>query len=291
MLYRQYLLPVFILFAAFTFAAMTDKAAYRIFTKEGKPANYDNLLKTARSADIVLFGELHNNPIAHWLQLELTKDLYQTAAANLALGAEMFEADNQLLLNEYLAGQISQKSFEDEARLWKNYATDYKPLVEFAKTNNLPFIATNIPRRYASAVFTGGLEALGALSPEAQQYIAPLPINIDLTLPGYQAMLDMGGHGGGNAENMPKAQAVKDATMAHFILKNLQKGKQFIHYNGAYHSNNYEGIVWYLRKQNPNLKIVTISCTEQPDVTALDEENKNTADFIICTPESMTKTH
>ncbi|OWY22049.1 iron-regulated protein [Sphingobacteriales bacterium UPWRP_1] len=291
MLYRPCLPVVFILFAAFIFAAMTDKAAYRIFTKDGKPANYDDLLKTAQNADIVLFGELHNNPIAHWLQLELTKDLYQTAAANLVLGAEMFEADNQLLLSEYLAGQISQKSFEDEARLWKNYTTDYKPLVEFAKTNNLPFIATNIPRRYASAVFNGGLDILATFSPEAQQYIAPLPISIDLTLPGYQSMLDMGGHGGSNALNMPKAQAVKDATMAHFILKNLQKGKHFIHYNGAYHSNNYEGIVWYLRKQNPALKIVTISCTEQPDVATLNEENKNIADFIICTPENMTKTH
>ncbi|OWY24041.1 iron-regulated protein [Sphingobacteriales bacterium UPWRP_1] len=287
----RYFLIIAALFTTLVFAAMTDKAAYRIFNKEGKPDEYNSLLKAAQNADVVLFGELHNNPIAHWLQLELTQDLYQTAKNNLVLGAEMFEADNQLLLTEYLAGQISQKSFEDEARLWKNYATDYKPLVEFAKTNGLPFIATNIPRRYASAVFKGGTEALDSLSPEAQRYIVPLPISIDLTLPGYQAMLEMGAHSGGNPQNMPKAQAVKDATMAHFILKNLQKGKQFIHYNGAYHSNNYEGIVWYLKKQNPKLNILTISFAEQQNLQQLDEESKNLADFIICTPENMTKTH
>ena len=273
------------------FIAMTNKSAYKIFTKEGKATTYEQLLKQAQSADVILFGELHNNPICHWLQLELTKDLHQSIGSNLILGAEMMEADNQLLIDEYLKGQISKKSFEDEARLWKNYATDYKPLLEFAKTNQLPFIATNIPRRYASAVFTGGIEVLNQLSTTAKQFIAPLPIEIDLTLPGYQSMLEMGGHGAENAENMPKAQAVKDATMAHFILQNLSKGKQFIHYHGTYHSNNYEGIVWYLKKQNPKLKILTIGSVEQTSINSLDEENLNLADFILCIPENMTKTH
>lgn len=270
---------------------VAQKPAYQLYTKEGKTANYSDMLAAAQKADVVLFGELHNNPIAHWLQLELTQSLYQTAGSNLLLGAEMFETDNQLILTEYLAGLISQKSFEDEARLWKNYSTDYKPLVEFAKTNKLPFVATNIPRRYASLVFKSGIETLDSLSSEAHQYIAPIPIDMDLTLPGYQAMLEMGAHSGGNPENMPKAQAVKDATMAHFILKNLHKGSKFIHYNGAYHSNNYEGIVWYLKKQNPKLKILTISSVEQENITQLAEENLNLADFILCIPENMTKTH
>ena len=56
-------------------------------------------------------------------------------------------------------------------------------------------------------------------------------------------------------QNLPKAQAIKDATMAHFILENWEKGKTFIHYNGSYHSDNFEGIVWYLKQENPNLYI------------------------------------
>lgn len=79
---------------------------------------------------------------------------------NLILGAEMFESDNQVILNEYLAGLISQSSFENEARLWPNYKTDYKPLVEFAKTNKLQFVASNVPRRYASLVNSKGFEDL-----------------------------------------------------------------------------------------------------------------------------------
>lgn len=270
-----------------------DKQAYQYYDVKGGTAKYKNLLKEAQSADIVFFGELHNNPIGHWMQLELTKDLYQDAGDNLVLGAEMFESDNQLVMDEYLAGQIKQSSFEKEARLWKNYATDYKPLVEFAKENNLPFIATNIPRRYASVVHSNGFEGLDELSDDAKKLIAPLPVKYDPELKGYKAMMEMmAGMGGGHTnDNLPKAQAIKDATMAHFILENWEKGKTFIHYNGTYHSNDFEGIVWYLLQEKPNLDIMTIASVEQDTISSLSEEYIGIADYILCVPSSMTKTY
>jgi len=79
--------------------------------------------------------------------------------------------------------------------------------------------------------------------------------------------------------------------MAYFILKNWTKGKTFIHYNGSYHSNNYEGIIWYLQQSNSELKIITIAAAEQKSVKPLAKENKNLANFILVTPESMTKTY
>lgn len=283
------------LFSMSLLSFTTDKPAYRLFDAKARVADYADLIKIASKADIVLFGELHNNPIAHWLQLELTQDLFAQKQQQLVLGAEMFETDNQLITTEYLQGLISEKNFETECRVWDNYKTDYKPLINFAKQNNLHFVATNIPRRYASVVAKGGLEALANLPTEARNYIAPLPIKVDLSLPGYAAMLDMGAnhsdtHTTGN-DYFPKAQAIKDATMAHFILKNWEKGKLFLHYNGAYHSNNYEGIVWYLKQANPKLNIVTISATEQKNIDSLEEENKNVADFMIAIPETMTKTY
>jgi len=205
----------------------------------------------------------------------------------------MFESDNQMVLDEYLAGQIKQSSFEKEARLWKNYNTDYKPLVEFAKENGLPFIATNIPRRYASVVHKNGFEGLDAFSDEAKKLIAPLPVKYDPELKGYKAMMEMmGGMGGGHANaNLPKAQAIKDATMAHFILENWEAGKTFIHYNGTYHSNDFEGIVWYLKQEKPDLQILTIASVEQDTITDLKEEHVGVADYILCVPTSMTKTY
>jgi uncharacterized iron-regulated protein len=204
----------------------------------------------------------------------------------------MFEADNQLLIEEYMAGTIKEKSFEEEARLWKNYKTDYKPIVKFAFDHKIPFVATNVPRRYASLVNKQGFEALDSLSTEAKQYFAPLPVAFDPELPGYKGMVEMmrsidSTH---TTFNIAKAQALKDATMAYFILQNLKPGQTFLHFNGSYHSENFEGVVWYIRQANPDLKILTIASTELDDLDTLGSESNGIADFVLCVPSSMTKT-
>ncbi|MBT33613.1 MAG: iron-regulated protein [Thalassobius sp.] len=267
--------------------------AYQLFDKEGKTVNFEDISAKLAEADIVLFGELHNNPICHWLQLRTTKKLFEAHGENLMLAAEMFETDDQLILNEYLAGKIQEKHLESEAKLWNNYQTDYAPLVNFAKEHKLKFIGSNIPRRYASLVSREGLEGLESLDKEAKKLIAPLPIKVDLTLPGYKNMLDMMGTHGGNAqaENFAKAQAIKDATMANSILENMDKNQRTLHFNGAYHSNNFEGIMWYLQQAKPKLKIVTISSVEQESVKSLEENNLQLADYIIVIPSDMTKTY
>jgi uncharacterized iron-regulated protein len=279
------LLVIALGFAAIVFSQ--DKPAYVLYNKDGKKVKYSKMINSAAAADIVLFGEFHNNPIAHWLQLELTRDLKEKR--ELVLGAEMFEADNQQALDNYLQGKISAKGLDSSARLWRNYTTDYAPLVNFAKSHSIVFAATNVPRRYASMVARAGLETLDSLNASEKAWMAPLPIAYDAELPGYKKMLEtMKGHGG---PNLPKAQAIKDATMAHFILKYFKEGSLFIHYNGAFHSENYDGIVWYLRRQRPELKLMTITIVSQKDIGKLLEENKNKADYIICVDEDMTTTY
>jgi uncharacterized iron-regulated protein len=278
-------LPLFLL----TGFGIVDKQPYVLYTAKGSKATYDQLLAEAKKADVILFGELHDNPVCHWLQRELTEDLYIDKKENLVLGAEMFEADDQIALNEYLSGKSSEKTMKEEVKLWNNFATDYKPLLDIAKKNRLKFIACNIPRRYANMVYSRGEKALDSIETDAKKWIAPYPIKYDSTLKCYKEIFEnAGGHGG---QNLPKSQAYKDATMAHFILKNWSKGKTFIHYNGAYHSNYHQAIEWYLKQQNPELKILVISSTEQTDNSKLDEEVFNSGDFIICTPSTLTKTY
>ncbi|HLP63398.1 ChaN family lipoprotein [Flavobacterium sp.] len=264
-----------------------DKKAYQLFDKNGKKTTYTKLLKATLNTQVVLFGEYHNNSIVHWLQLELTKDVAEKKPV--VLGAEMLEADNQKQLNAYLKGEINQKQLDSTARLWPNYKTDYKPLVDFAKDNNITFIATNIPRRYASMVSKKGFEAMETLTDEEKSWIAPQPIPYDANLPGYVEMMKMMGEH--TSPNMPKAQASKDATMGYFIYKNLKDNSVFIHYNGTYHSDNFEGISWYLLQQNPDLKIITIATVEQKDLSKLENEHYNKADFILVIDEDATKTY
>lgn len=280
-----------ILLAGSSLPASAQMRAYQLFRENGNKTNYNRLVEAAAGADVVLFGELHNDPIAHWLQLELTRSLYDQKGDGLVLGGEMFEADNQLIMDEYLAGLITGEKFEEEARLWENYETDYKPLVTFAREHGLRFIATNIPRRYANSVYRQGLPVLDGISEAARAYMAPLPLVYDTALNSYRALSGGEGMTGHGSVNLMDAQAIKDATMAHFILENREPGRLFLHFNGAYHSDHGESINWFLKRARPGLEIVTISTVSQDDTDQLEEEYVGKADFVICVPSTMTKTH
>jgi uncharacterized iron-regulated protein len=264
------------------------KTAYTLFTANGKKVSFEKMIKGLVKSDIVLFGESHNNPIAHWLQFEVVESLHKSKP--LILGAEMFEADNQEALNDYLSGKINAKGLDTLARLWPNYKTDYAPLVNFARDNKMKFVATNIPRKYANLVFKKDFRSLDSLSDKEKSWIAPLPIKYDPTLPGYAGMKNMMG-GTHTSETLPKAQAIKDATMAYFISRNYSPGSLFVHFNGSYHSENYEGILWYLKQDSSNLKYATITTVSQANPAKLEKENLHKADFIICVDENMTPTY
>ncbi|MFT6922787.1 MAG: putative iron-regulated protein [Crocinitomicaceae bacterium] len=273
---------------ASTLSFSQDKSPYKIYNSKGKQVTYSKMLKSLLEKDIVLFGEEHNCAIAHWLQLELTKDIDKKK--ELILGAEMFEADNQEQVNSYLAGTMDAKEFDSTARVWPNHETDYAPLLNYARDNNLKFTATNVPRNYASLVYkNGGLTALDSISDLEKAWIAPLPIKFDSELPQYKAILEMMGEHG--TPELVMAQAIKDATMARFILSTYKTGQFFLHFNGSFHSNFYEGILWYLKDQKPDLNYGTISTVTQENVDKLEKENRGKADFIICVDEDMTTTY
>jgi len=266
-----------------------DKPAYRLFDKDGKEISYGRMLDVLTAVDIILFGELHNDPIVHWLQFELMADIFSLGKRALIIGAEMFEADDQLIVDEYLAGLISHEHLVKEAKIWGNYETDYRPLVTFAQTHGIRFIATNIPRRYASLVAREGLKALEYLSDEAKRWMAPLPIRLDLMTPTYRDILDLSMTHGIEPENFLSAQAARDATMAYFILKNRTPGSLFVHHHGEYHSRKYGGIYWYLKQTEPNLTMSTIISIEEKTIE-FREEHLGLGDYLLMTPHTITKT-
>lgn len=278
-------LTLTLLFSIFSFAQKVS--AYKIYNSKGKEVSAKKMLKDMEEVDVVLFGEYHNNPISHYFEFEVTS--YLADKHDIVLGAEMFEADNQQYFNRYLKNEINREELDSLVRLWPNYDTDYSQLVEFAKENQIDFIATNIPRRSAKLVHQGGFEALDSLTDLEKSWIAPLPIDFDPELPGYKSMMTM--MMGQTSVNLPKAQAMKDATMAHFIVHNIKNDHIFIHFNGSFHSNNYEGIYWYIQKKNPDLTIKTITTVTQSDVNKLEKDNKGIADYIICVDENVTNSY
>lgn len=270
-------------------ASAQEKPAYRIFTGDGEKTDYGLMLKSLSKADVVFIGETHNCPIAHWMEVSIVGDIAEKSSKGLVIGAEMLERDNQLLVDEYVSGMISSDRFETEAKLWNNHYTDYAPLLYLAREKGLRFVATNVPRRYASYVKDNGLAALEGLSDEAKALMAPLPVEFDESTAenemfGFMNM--MGGHG--NTSHYAEAQALKDATMAWSIAQNFDR--RFIHINGNFHSDNAGGIIPYLEKYLPGKHIVTVCCVRQEEIDRLDKENAGRADFVVCVPEDMTMT-
>lgn len=288
----KYLL-LFTFIFSFNIATAQKAKAFQFYNEKGKKVSFTKLTKKLAKYDVILIGEHHNNAINHWLQLRITKALHTKKEAKLTLGAEMFERDNQQALNNYLKGNIAAKNLKDSMRLWNNFKTDYKPLVDFAKNNQLEFIATNIPRRYASIVAKKSLDSLNSVSPEEKKYMMQLPVEVTLETPGYPEMIEMmGDHAGSRAMNFVAAQAVKDATMAESIAKNLHEDYLFIHYNGDYHSKQHGGIYWYLKKLKPNLKIAVIQLFEAEDEKlSLPTENYIPTEFNLVLPKDMIKTY
>ncbi|HLV38512.1 ChaN family lipoprotein [Xanthomarina sp.] len=291
---KQFILTAFMCFAFASLTMGQNKPAYQLFKNNGKAANYDKMITDLAQSDMVFFGEYHNNPISHWLQLEMSKSFFDVKGDKLFFGSEMFENGNQLVLNEYLLDFYPEdKMLPEITQLWSNYKTDYKPLLDFAKENNLRFIATNIPRRYASMLYKNGMEALKELSPEARAMIGPdLETYFDPTEKAYAEMADnMGGHIPPNMLNIQISQASKDATMAHFSLKNFNPGDFLFHFEGSYHSNYNQGIIWWINKIQPGLNIKSITTVTESEWEELTKEEKaEIANYIIVVADNMTQT-
>lgn len=282
-----------------------DLPAYVIYNADGEQVTFSEMMEELYNHDICLFGEMHDDPISHWLEKMVTEAMLREKGQNLVLGGEMWEADQQLLMDEFMVHRlVDKKGYVESAKNWPNFR-DYKPLLGIAYRNNLKFVCTNIPRRYAKVIYKFGVEYLDSLPEQAYQYLPPMPIHFDLTQPAYANMLSVFGPddkekaaaaGAPQAmmnykgSNLVKAQAIKDATMAYRILQNWKKGQYFLHYNGTYHSKFYDSIYYYLKYYNSDVDIVTIHTWETKDNLEL-PERENAADFNIMIPKTMPATY
>ncbi len=199
--------------------------AYQVFDKNGKKVSFQKLLSSTHSAEVVYFGELHDDPIAHFLQNEVARYLF--TQSKFAIGAEMFELHQQAGLDSLFQSK-DFKTFEKNHKLWSNYKTDYKPLLEWAIQNNINYFASNVTRKYASQVFKSGLSSLDTLSPVEKSFMCPLPFPVDTSLSQYQELIKMGMEMHQSGLQFAQAQAIKDATMGYCIVEELKKHTQGI---------------------------------------------------------------
>ena len=267
---QNYIVLILSVFFSIQLTAQEELKAYQ-FYQGSTPISFEKAVDVMAEADVVLFGEFHDHAMVHWLQLKTAQRLMESG--NLIMGAEFFETDNQLLLDELIDGTTPMKKFTAEAKLWPNFKTDYAPILQLAVDSQITFIATNIPRRYASLVARKGADTLKFLSKSAKGLMPPLPMPFSMETPGYQAVYEMmgGGHGM-EPENFVKAQALKDYTMAFNIGENMHKNSLFLHFNGDFHSADYGGIYWYLNQLYPKLEVISIKVVQTLDQAGVSKD-------------------
>jgi len=277
----------------FSFSQDNPIAHYKIYNTHSKNlVSIDNIINSMTGADVLFFGEEHNDSTGHQLELILLKNLSEKYPRKIALSMEMFETDRQTVLNEYLTGLISENSFTNDAKAWPNYG-DYRPLIELAKSATIPVIAANAPSRYTSMVNHMGLASLQQLDTTAKGWLPPLPIDT-ATGPYYDKFVQiMGGHASMPGMQMYQAQNLWDATMGWSIARFMKDhpGYKILQINGGFHSEQKLGTAAQLIKYNPKSRIINIAVYaddsfDTPDWTKFSKMG----DYIILTDPKLPKT-
>ncbi len=274
-------------------------AAIRIYdTKAARFISFEQLIDAAAKVDVVYFGEQHDDPATHSAEAAVLAAI-GARRGEVTLTLEMFERDVQPLLDQYLAGTISEKNFLDGSRPWDRYATDYRPMVELARVHGWSVIAANVPRRIASAVSRQGLAALDTMSKVERAYAAAdnqCPKDEYYT----KFAQTMTGHGAGGGpptagdaaamarmtDRFYEAQCVKDEAMGEAIANALAQwpGRIVYQVDGAFHSDGGLGTVARVKRRVPTVTSVVLTGVPVPDLAKADpKEHAAKANYLLFT--------
>jgi uncharacterized iron-regulated protein len=192
----------------------------RVFdSARGQFADFESMVATLARADVVFVGEQHDDPNTHRLERAILEGLARRRGG-LILSLEMFERDVQDRVEQFRLGHLSEAEFLATSRPWPRYATDYKPLVDFAVDQKWPIVAANIPRPIASEIAKAGLDVLrDKAAPDSTWFAkeAQCPTD-DEYFTRFKEV--MGTHA--NAEQVQlyyASQCLKDETMAESIVR------------------------------------------------------------------------
>jgi uncharacterized iron-regulated protein len=265
-------------------------------SESGALVTVDSIAALASSADVLLFGEIHDDSVAHRIQLELAQSL-AARGTSVILGLEMFGRDVQAILDEPGPPGMPLHDFLERSRAWANYPTDYAPVVAVARSQGWRVIGTNLPQPQATLVARQGLPALQSLPLEERPHAAAENIcPRDEYWNRFIAELTEESDSAAHADIVPddpvmsrmfEAQCARDEAMAEAIAEAAADETLVYHLNGSFHSDYGLGIVPRLRRRRPELRILTISVVPRDDFMegGLTEYGR-AADFLVITPSS-----
>ena len=272
---------------------LTGYTPHRVYdTRARHFIDFETLVSRLSRADLVMIGEQHDDPATHRMELAILEGLARRRDS-VVLALEMFERDAQPLLDGYLAGTTGEAELLKDGRPWKNYATDYRPLVELARERRWPVVASNVPRPLASLVGRAGLPALDTLAGESRSQLAEsLACPEDEYFEKFAKLMgDMASHGPAPLDADPKtrlarmyqAQCLKDETMGESIARAWRPGRLVIHYNGSFHSDFGRGTAARAQRRAPDARMIVVTAMPVAELDRLDpgKEDRKRANYLL----------
>lgn len=230
---------------------------YQLY-ESNRPISVSSLAERLSDTNVIMVGEWHTHSGIHLFQANLLRAL-ENQAYPMALAMEQFATDKQSVIDRYLAGEIGEHTLTKQADAWPNYESDYRPLVEYAKANQITVIAANAPERLARCVNLKGIAYLDTLNTNERQWLAT---SIDTTSSPYKDKFFTAMHHGTptQLENLFAAQMSRDETMAESITKQLalNPNRKVMFIAGKFHTEDGLGVAESVLRRNPQLKIAII---------------------------------
>jgi uncharacterized iron-regulated protein len=198
-------------------SAMSDCKPFIVDVLAGEPVPMEMMIDDLATVRIVYVGEVHTIDRHHELQAEILRVLSRRGL-KLALGMEMFSANQQKILDGWQRGQSSVASLINDLGKghWTNLL-DYESILLDARNLKVPILGINADDNLVKKVAREGISALT----EAERRQVPRgfdrinPVNdrlLRLKLRVHRAFE------GKSLDRIVLAQALRDATMAHAIV-------------------------------------------------------------------------
>ncbi|MEM1222248.1 MAG: ChaN family lipoprotein [Verrucomicrobiota bacterium] len=273
--------------------------AWSIFLSDGSESDLPALLESFQTADIILIGERHDDPVGHEIKHMMTEALLE-ATPNAAVAMEMFERDEQGIVDLYISDQISTESLmkTTDARSWEGrdgqWLEWYQPIVDSVKSHydeGARIIAANSPRTYVKLARLEDFSALQTLADNGNTSFAVPDTSVDDSayeqkfreLMGFDG--ESGSHGNINLEAFFRAQQVWDASMANSVVSAKSIHPKVMLVAGDFHVADKGGTLIRIRDALPEAKIIAISIQPKTKTKPFDAEDEGSADYIIYTAQ------
>lgn len=245
---------------------------------DGKSVEVKELADELKGADIVFVGEHHDDKAHHRKQLEVITTLHE-AGIRVAVGLEMFKADDQEKLDMWVAGKMKKEDFIDAYySFWNIPWSQYGEIFLFAREKGIPLVGLNISKAVIHQVFEKGFDSL---TPDQLAKMPGVSCDIDQE---YEAFIRkaMGRHRNDSDEafkSFCEAQMVWDTAMAHRAVEYLKAtpGRTLIILSGTVHSWK-RGIPAQVRKRSDYKSIVILP--ESSDKLRLENITIEDADYV-----------